>query len=225
MSIADESLQSTSQRQNDLETSGSAEHITSRELTSFVEDSLAKMSPRPRHVTNEALTAGGVVFGRNFIGSFASYDRDSSSWKTSQACLTGELTAFLETWPKSGMTRNGTAYQLAPLVPLTSESGFGYLPTPQASDWFDATVEMNLKVIHMKENGGERPSGAKIGSSLRWCREFVTEQMRTGGELNPEWREVLMGFPIGWTELSPPEMPSSRKSRNGSVGGSSKQNK
>jgi hypothetical protein len=34
-----------------------------------------------------------------------------------------------------------------------------------------------------------------------------------GGPLNPTWVEWLMGFPIGWTDLKPSEMPSSRKSR------------
>ena len=33
------------------------------------------------------------------------------------------------------------------------------------------------------------------------------------GQLNPMWVEWLMGYPLGWTELSPSEMPSSRKSQ------------
>ena len=32
------------------------------------------------------------------------------------------------------------------------------------------------------------------------------------GSLNPAWVEWLMGFPEGWTDLKPSEMPSSRKS-------------
>jgi hypothetical protein len=34
------------------------------------------------------------------------------------------------------------------------------------------------------------------------------------GSLNPTWVEWLMGFPTGWTDLKPSEMPSSRKSLN-----------
>ena len=34
-----------------------------------------------------------------------------------------------------------------------------------------------------------------------------------GGKLNPMWVEWLMGFPLGWTDLKPSEMPSSRKYR------------
>lgn len=33
------------------------------------------------------------------------------------------------------------------------------------------------------------------------------------GQLNPNWVEWLMGYPVGWTELNPSETPSSRKSQ------------
>lgn len=42
-----------------------------------------------------------------------------------------------------------------------------------------------------------------------------------GGQLNPTWVEWLMGFPLGWTDLKDSATPSSRRSRNGSEGGSS----
>jgi hypothetical protein len=42
------------------------------------------------------------------------------------------------------------------------------------------------------------------------------------GQLNPTWVEWLMGFPTGWTDLGPSEMPSSRKSSKSSAGSSSK---
>ena len=29
----------------------------------------------------------------------------------------------------------------------------------------------------------------------------------SGGQLNPTWVEWLMGFPLGWTDLSASEMP------------------
>lgn len=60
----------------------------------------------------------------------ASYDPATSSWKTSQLCLDGEWQEFWETWPRSGMTRNGTAYALPTSVPRTEESESGFWPTP-----------------------------------------------------------------------------------------------
>jgi hypothetical protein len=44
------------------------------------------------------------------------------------------LTEFSETWPRSGMMRNGIAYQLPPLVPLTDETASGLWPTPTSQD-------------------------------------------------------------------------------------------
>ena len=43
------------------------------------------------------------------------------------------LEQFLETWPRSGMTVNGIAYQLPPLAQNTGEIGFGYWPTITAT--------------------------------------------------------------------------------------------
>ena len=63
----------------------------------------------------------------------ARYDRATSSWRTSQLCLDGALSEFSETWPRSGTMRNGTAYQLPPLVPLTDATASGSWPTPSAS--------------------------------------------------------------------------------------------
>ena len=41
-----------------------------------------------------------------------------------------------------------------------------------------------------------------------------TEGKKMGSQqLNPNWVEWLMGFPLGWTALEPSETPSSRKSR------------
>ena len=58
----------------------------------------------------------------------------TSSWRTSQLCLLEDLSVFLETWPRSGTMRNGTAFQLPPLVPLTDATGSGSWPTPTARD-------------------------------------------------------------------------------------------
>ncbi len=61
--------------------------------------------------------------------------------------------------------------------------------------------------------GGRKPetleaSGRGATNSLN---DAVTCQGQHGS-LNPTWVEWLMGFPEGWTDLKPSEMPSSRKS-------------
>src|SRR5215207_6672722 len=65
---------------------------------------------------------------------FAWFDPASQSWRTWQRCLVAGWEPFLETWPRSGLMRSGIAYRRAPLAPLTDETGFGLLPTPEASN-------------------------------------------------------------------------------------------
>ncbi len=79
--------------------------------------------------------ANGRDYGASTPVWLASYDRATSSWRTSQHCLVEGLAVFSETWPRSGTMRNGIAYRLPPLVRLTDEIEFGSFPTPQARDW------------------------------------------------------------------------------------------
>jgi hypothetical protein len=72
----------------------------------------------------------GRVFGSRCSESFASFDLAGLSWRTSQLSLLEESTSFSEGWPRAGMTRNGTAYRLRPLAPLTGETASGSWPTP-----------------------------------------------------------------------------------------------
>jgi hypothetical protein len=72
---------------------------------------------------------------------------------------------------------------------------------------------MDANSLFLKETVGERPSGAKSGSSLRWCPEFIQEWLRTGGGINPVWLERLMGYPDNWTETEVAETQSSPSSR------------
>ncbi len=173
-----------------------------RQSTLFAEDSHAKILAMPATVLGS--TAKGQGFGVNMLESLAIFDPASSSWKTSQLCLLEDLGASSEAWPRSGMTRNGIAYPLPPLAPRISAIGFGYLPTPDKSLGEmkgGITLKADARTCFRRMNGETRPSGATIGSSLRWCPEFIRESLRTGGLVNPGWLEALMGFPDGWSML------------------------
>ena len=76
----------------------------------------------------------GPVFGTSSLGSLAKYDPDTSSWRTSQRCLLGEWEPFSATFPRSGMTRSGTLFQLQPLVRRTDEIESGLWRTPSAQE-------------------------------------------------------------------------------------------
>ena len=77
-------------------------------------------------------TVRGLVCGGRCTGSFAAWDRTSLSWKTSQRSLFGGWTLFSDRWPRSGTTRNGTAFRLPTLAHLTAATGSGLLHTPTA---------------------------------------------------------------------------------------------
>ena len=94
----------------------------------------AKTSALPER--EQGLPGSVRVFGQSTPVWLASYDRPMSLWRTSQLCLDGGSAVFSETFPRSGMTRSGTAYRLLPLVPLTrgTASGSSLIPTPTAGD-------------------------------------------------------------------------------------------
>ena len=138
----------------------------------------------------KALQAAARAYGRSSPELLAKYDPDTSSWRTSQLCLDGDLQTFSETWPRSGTMRNGIAYQLSPLVPLTDAIGSGSWPTP-----------------HSNMSTGPGTQGRDGGMNL---------QTAIGGLLNPTWVEWLMGFPLGWTALKDWATRSSRKSQKSS---------
>lgn len=55
-------------------------------------------------------------------------------WETEQMDLFSEQpVVWSETWPQSGMTHNGVLLALPTSAPLTSESVFSLLATPQAN--------------------------------------------------------------------------------------------
>ena len=179
------------------------------------------------------LMESGAASGPITLELLANYDPETSSWRTSQLCLDGALAEFSETWPRSGTTRNGTAYQLPPLVPLTSVIASGLLPTPRKNDSqkrgsFDIENLRNgfpaaVKRLFIPTLGKNEPKGssrkrfrdsphfrgAKMSEGLRICADDPIY-------LHPCFAEVVMGFPIGWTELAPQATPSYRKSRKSS---------
>ena len=64
----------------------------------------------------------------------ARWDRARSAWVTTESLLCEHSAVFSETWPTSGMTRSGVAYELPTWEPVTDGSECSYLPTPVASE-------------------------------------------------------------------------------------------
>jgi hypothetical protein len=147
---------------------------------------------------------------------FAWYDHHGRCWRTWQRCFSGEWAEFLETWPASGMTRNGIAYRGRSLDAHSPEIAFGLWPTLKASDHKQSTKNRAYFVRRLP-----------IAPDLPVIVALRTQPTPKGfyGRLNPAWCEWLMGYPIGWTELKHSEIQSSPKSRSGSADESSQPRK
>ena len=198
---------------------------TELELMSSQEDFPAKTSQS--RDTKQALKANAVDYGQSAPVLLGSFDPDTPSLKTSQTCLTdtGEigLSEYSGTFPRSGMMRSGTVYQLPNLARTITEIGSGLLPTPAAStggtspNWQPFRPSGHRAQLTLQQyvrmwptpaardyKGARRPETmAKTGrnpetNSLPDSVEFKGQT----GRLNPTWVEWLMGFPIGHTDLN-----------------------
>jgi hypothetical protein len=107
MNTAGRSLRNIGQMSLDLEISEQSWMLNP--WTYSVADSPAKTFPLPDDAKES--TVKTAYYGRNSQESFAWYDRDTSSWKTSQLCLSGEWAEFSQTWPAMGTMRNGSVSQ------------------------------------------------------------------------------------------------------------------
>jgi hypothetical protein len=128
---APESSPSTGPMFPDMETSQRSTGRESSPSTLSLAASPASRSASPGRWAGRPMIVG---YGPSSPDAFASYDPATSSWRTSQDSWldTEGWGTSLVTWPPSGMTRNGTAFQRQPLVPRTSVTGSGSWPTPQA---------------------------------------------------------------------------------------------
>lgn len=200
-----------------METSEQLTQPNSNELTSLQEDSPVRTLAASEGVPGSTET--DRVYGPTSTALFANYDQALSLWKTLQACLTGELDEFLETWPKSGLMRNGKCFQQQPLALPTYGNAFILWPTPGANDhkgsfkrgqrrWqLDEAVE-NMPPWTQCLCCGEYLCTIHL-SHVQECdcppiEEWETDPYtdRAGGRLAPQFSEWLMGFPEGWTDLN-----------------------
>lgn len=85
-----------------------------RLLTSLAVDSLARTSALLEKVSE--LSVKEVAYGLRCIELYGKLDLDTSSLKTAQCSLFGDLNESYATFPKSGMMQNGNVYQAPTLA-------------------------------------------------------------------------------------------------------------
>lgn len=112
-------------------------------------DSHASPSLSPES-KQENLTNG--TCGLKQYESFAKYDPDTASWRTSQISLfTNTTERYSKTWPKAGMVFRGVAYLQPSAERRIREPGSGFWRTPHASDGEGGIMTMHKdKAGHYK---------------------------------------------------------------------------
>lgn len=162
-----------------------SENTTFPSATSSAEDSRARESASQARAQVSQTPA--PVFGESSLEWLANYDRELQSWKTVGLLPLEGYTESLETLPRSGMTRSGKLFRRAPLVRHTHGKGCSLWPTPTASMHQGWSFSRNSKA--------------------RYNRETMSRALEHGYRPHPILLEALMGFPSGWSEPAPSEMP------------------
>ena len=163
------------------------EHLTASRgedvLTSFLEALPAKTSVAPIQGVKDS-TEKKADSGRRCTALFARYHPASSSLRIVQISLIEGWDESCQTWPRWGTMHNGECWERTQLAPRTSEKGSGFWQTPVADD--------SVSRAKGKYNSRGEP---KLSAQ-------VLLRSEGGGTLNPTWVAWLMGWPIGFTDLS-----------------------
>ena len=161
-------------------------------LMSSLEASRAKTSALREEETVSKVREAD--FGLSSLGSSKKSNPSTRSSKTSQPFALGDWSKYSGRSLRSGMIQNGIVYPLQPLVPLTRGTASGSWPTPAARDYRGAnSYDTTLK----KLSEGGRPHLDQLPNRVQ-----LAEGRSIRGTLNPQWVEWLMGYPVGWTDLS-----------------------
>lgn len=176
-------------------------------------------------------TLPAPVFGESMPGLFASLNQDGLWLKTWQGYCQSLLPGFVEedselyseTWPKWGIVLDGHAMELPMLERHINESECLLWHTSDCSDRRSPKskqqgVNNQVKAYWrtpQSHNGAQGPKSKmfyekclKTGQSAITLVDQVKNQLankvklnKTEGQLNADWVELLMGLPIGWTDI------------------------
>ena len=144
-------------------------------LTLFLEDFPVRILVQQEKALE--LTANGLDSGGKWQGLLVKYDQDMFSSKTVLCSEQEDYQLFSKTLPKQGMMHDGECSGLAMWERPINARECGYLPTVTKVEW-----------------KGRGPNSRQQGLTNRLGI--------TGKQLHPDYCEALMGWPIGWTELS-----------------------
>ena len=197
-------------------------------LKSSQEDSLVNRSVLPEK--EEEVTMKEIC-GRSLCKLLKSFNQDLLSWKTSQGFFHLDISkTYFADYMKSGIMQDGQCWELKMWERRTRGIGCGllHISTPTSSDV--TAGEGRLKGDYKRYRGEDIATYALRKTN---CVSWPTPRSNTamsatiienanpdrypnletvmkkrepqavGGQLNADWVEWLMMFPIGWTSLEP----------------------
>src|SRR5208282_4014537 len=154
--------------------------------------------------TRQDLTEKRADSGFSLNESLTTYGPDTPSWKTQTGLSQTDWIEFSGRWPKSGTMRNGVCWVRTTAGHPTKEKESGlWHGTPRCADSVGASDGWSLKwqnpashfrwFLHTLSDQHNKLNQHIKGSSPRQLMSFP----------NPLCMEAVMGWPIGWTALTP----------------------
>ena len=198
-----------------------------KQLSLFAGDSHASPSPLPGSDEARQMT---VFSGRKCFALLKSLDRFGLLERMLLGSYRWNSTKRFLIW-KAQITKQGRLFfRLSPLTPRTDATDALLLPTPTRSSArggsggkkrkSDLRNEFRLIPTPTRADKSGHAYQISHGKKVPTCAGYATavadcRRSKGGGhapgQMNPEFVEWLMGYPIGWTELPPSAMRSSRK--------------
>lgn len=177
-------------------------------LTCFRGDSRAKTSVsqvRARDLSPEL----GQAFGLSTKELLTKFGLNLSLPKIHRCSAIADLTQSSKGLPAWGIMQDGVCLEVGTSVRPINATACGFWPTPNTFDGFGPrSREALIKQFTVSRPG--RKSPANLREAVHPCcypenlhdpEQYASDWAR--GELNPDWTEWLMGWPIGWTDLRP----------------------
>lgn len=192
--------------------------MSSEQLTLFAEDSLASLTVWPGSEKARLMT---VTSGRNIA---ALLPLSGPLGSLVKMCLESKqlssMTCYL-TWSILNTPQRRLVFRLAPSTPRIDGNEFSLWHTPNVPNG-GRVNPLEMSETGKMQDGRKRQVGLEHQVRMVERRLWPTptqsdgmggpgnsgrdggENLRTavGGSLNPEWVELLMGFPPGWTDLN-----------------------
>lgn len=132
---------------------------------------------------------------------FAQLDLDGHWLKTSQGYCQLTMDELYEEYlaplPPTGMMRSGNLYHAPKLVAVTKESDCLLLPTPKHTD-------KNTAGVRSHKQGQTKHLSVAVRYRLKELG--YDNEGFIKGYLNPKFVEMMMGFPVGWTDKESNEL-------------------